>query len=209
MADPKADLHRYLQQGREAVVAKLDGLGEYDARRPLVPTGTNLLGLVKHLAAVELGYLGDTFGRPGELAQLWADLDTDPLADMWVPAEESRDEVLALYHLAWEHGDATITALPLDAPGRVPWWPEERAAVTLHQVLVHLVAETHRHAGHADLVRELIDGAAGRRPGDPSFPDQDATRWRAHYLRVEEAARRAGGEEEEAAAEPEGVGGEG
>ena len=64
MADynPKADLRRYLQDGRDALLWKLDGLSEYDIRRPLVPTGTNLLGLVKHVTWVELGYFGDTFG---------------------------------------------------------------------------------------------------------------------------------------------------
>ena len=62
--DPKADLHSYLQTARDTVLWKLDGLSEYDVRRPLTPTGTNLLGLVKHLATVELGYFGDTFGRP-------------------------------------------------------------------------------------------------------------------------------------------------
>jgi hypothetical protein len=62
--NPKADLLRYLQDGRDALLWKLDGLSEYDIRRPLTPTGTNLLGLVKHIASVELGYFGDTFGRP-------------------------------------------------------------------------------------------------------------------------------------------------
>jgi hypothetical protein len=62
--DPKADFHLYLQEAREALLWKLDGLGEYDVRRPLVPTGTNLLGLVKHLASVELGYFGDTSELP-------------------------------------------------------------------------------------------------------------------------------------------------
>ncbi len=63
-SDPKAELLRYLQEGRDAMLWKLEGLGEYDVRRPLVPTGTNLLGLVKHLAGIELGYFGETFGRP-------------------------------------------------------------------------------------------------------------------------------------------------
>jgi uncharacterized damage-inducible protein DinB len=58
-SDPKADLHRYLQDAREALLWKLAGLSEYDVRRPMVPTGTNLLGLVKHVASVELGYFGD------------------------------------------------------------------------------------------------------------------------------------------------------
>ena len=82
-SDPKADLHRYLQIGREALLWKLDGLSEYDVRRPLTPTGTNLLGLVKHLASIEVGYFGETFGRefPERLGWL-DDLDDDPSADM-------------------------------------------------------------------------------------------------------------------------------
>src|SRR4029453_670668 len=89
-SDPKADLHRYLQAGREALLWKLDGLSEYDIRRPMVPTGTNLLGIVKHVAGVEAGYLGDTFGRPFEEPLPWLDDDAEPNADMWATAEESR-----------------------------------------------------------------------------------------------------------------------
>ena len=74
-SDGKADLHRYLQDAREALLWKLEGLSEYDARRPLVPSGTNLLGLVKHVTGVELGYFGDTFGRPGADQVNW---DEDP-----------------------------------------------------------------------------------------------------------------------------------
>ena len=62
--DAKADLLDYLQGARETLLWKLDGLGEYDIRRPLTPTGTNLLGLVKHQAGGELIYFGDVFGRP-------------------------------------------------------------------------------------------------------------------------------------------------
>ena len=64
MTEPKETLVEYLQSARDAMVWKVEGLSEYDARRPMTPTGTNLLGLVKHLASVELGYFGDTFGRP-------------------------------------------------------------------------------------------------------------------------------------------------
>ncbi len=63
VTDEKTDLRRYLQDAREALLWKLDGLSEYDIRRPMVPTGTNLLGLIKHQAGVELGYFGDTLGR--------------------------------------------------------------------------------------------------------------------------------------------------
>lgn len=186
-ADPKETLVRYLQDARDALVWKLEGLSEYDARRPLTQTGTNLLGLVQHLASVELGYLGDTFGRPGERLP-WHREDADPNEDMWVTADQSREDVVGLYRRARAHGAETLDALELESPGEVPWWPPERREVTLHQVLVHLVAETARLAGHADILRESLDGAAGRRPEDPNLdPDYD---WAAHRDRVEEAARR-------------------
>ena len=86
-ADPKAELHRYLQVARDALLWKLDGVSEYDVRRPLVPTGTNLLGLVKHVASVEAGYLGDTFGRPFPEPLPWFDEGAEPNADMWATAE--------------------------------------------------------------------------------------------------------------------------
>src|SRR6516225_9898746 len=107
-SDPKTDLHRYLQDAREALLWKLDGLSEYNIRRPLVPTGTNLLGLVKHVASVELGYFGEVFGRPSEEPLSWLDEDAEPNADMWATPEESREEIVALYHRTWAHSDATI-----------------------------------------------------------------------------------------------------
>ncbi len=190
MSSPKHDLHRYLQVGRQAVLWKLEGLSEYDVRRPLVPTGTNLLGLVKHLASVELGYFGDTFGRPHGEALPWWDDDAEVNADMWATPDESREEIVAFYERAARHADATIETLDLDSLGRVAWWPPERAEVTLHLVLIHVATETHRHAGHADIVRELIDGAAGLRPGNSNLPEHDPAWWAAYRDRVEEAARR-------------------
>jgi Protein of unknown function (DUF664) len=190
-SDPKAVLHEYLRVAREAVVWKLDGLPEYDVRRPLTPTGTNLLGLVKHLAGIEFGYFGDTFGRPPQESLPWMGGDAEPNADMWATAEESREELVALYRRAWAHADATIEALPLDAPGEVPWWPAERNPVTLHSILVRMVAETNRHAGHADIVRELIDGAAGYRPDTTGLASDDDGWWRDYRARVHQAAERA------------------
>ncbi|MDT4905861.1 MAG: hypothetical protein QOH52_3877 [Pseudonocardiales bacterium] len=190
--EPKADLHRYLQVAREALLWKLDGLGEYDVRRPLVPTGTNLLGLVKHVASVEAGYLGDTFDRPFGEPLPWLDEDAEPNADMWATADETREQVVGLYHRVWTHSDATIDALSLDAIGQVPWWPPERRDVTLHRVLVHVIAETHRHAGHADIVRELIDGAVGLRPDNDNLPLPDQMEWDDYRSRVQRAAEAAG-----------------
>lgn len=190
-SDPKADLHRYLKVARQAVRWKLEGLSEYDVRRPLTPTATNLLGLVKHLATTEQGYFGDCMGRSFGEKLPWADLyDTDPNADMFATAEESREDLLALYGRVAEFSDSVITELPLDAPGVVPWWPEERRYVTLHLLLVHMIAETNRHAGHADILREGLDGEAGLREGLSNLPEQD---WAAHRERVEQAAREASG----------------
>jgi len=190
MGDPmKAVLRRYLQDGREALLWKLDGLSEHDVRRPLTPTATNLLGIVKHVASVEAGYLGDTFGRPSPESLPWFSEDAEPNADMYAAAEESRDGIVAMYRRVWAHSDATIDALPLDAPGSVPWWSEGSRDVTLHQILVHMIAETERHAGHADIVRELVDGRAGFTQGNDSLPDRDAAWWADYRAKVEQAAR--------------------
>jgi hypothetical protein len=183
----KEDLHRYLREARVALLGKLDGLSGYDVRRPLVPTGTNLLGLVKHVASVTAGYFGEVFDRPFPEPLPWIDDDAEPNADLWATPEESRDDIIGLYHRAWSHADATIDALPLDAPGVVPWWGG--TAVTLHRILVHMLAELNRHAGHADIVRELIDGNVGwRHPGD-SMAEGDEAWWKEYRDRLEAAAR--------------------
>lgn len=193
--NPKADLLRYLQDARDALVWKTEGLSEYDVRRPLTPTGTNLLGLVKHAAGVELGYLGDVFGRPffGAQPPAWYREDAETNADMWASADESREEILGLYRRAWQHADATVEALPLDATGHVPWWPEKRREVTLHRVLVHVIADIQRHAGHADIVRELVDGSVGCRKGNDNIPPRERVWWEEYHSRLERVAREAGG----------------
>lgn len=187
LPDQKADLLRYLQGGREAVLWKLDGLSEYDLRRPLTPTGTNLLGLVKHLASVELGYFGETFGRPSGIPLPWFEEGAEPNADLWATPDETSEQIIDLYRRAIAHANATIEALDLDATGTVPWWTGTQ--VTLHRILVHMAAETHRHAGHADIVRELIDGAAGHGQGDDNLWVDDTGDWTTHHDRVETAAR--------------------
>jgi hypothetical protein len=193
----KADLQRYLQVGREVLIWKLEGLSEYDGRRPLSRTATNLLGLVKHMAGVELGYFGLVFDRPfeGQVAWFRPDLPFDALdanVDMWATAAESREHILDVYRRAWARSDETIRALPLDATGTVPWWPPEHRHPTLHRVLVHVIAETHRHAGHADIVRELIDGAVGLRRDNSNLPPGDQAWWDSYRDQVERAARAAG-----------------
>ena len=191
-SDPKEDLHRYLRAAREALLWKLDGLSEYDLRRPMTPTGTNLLGLVKHVASVDLGYFGDTFDRPSDEPLPWFEDDAEPNADMWATADESREQIVGLYKRAWAHSDATIDTLALDATGHVSWWPGDRNEVTLHRILVHMIAETDRHAGHADIVRELIDGAAGLRDGDDDLAPGDQAWWDNYRSRLERVAEEAG-----------------
>lgn len=189
LPDPKSTLHRYLRIQRDQLLAKLDGLDERDVRWPMTPTGTNLLGLVKHVASVQLDYFGEVFGRPSGRSLPWLADDAEDNADMWATAEETREEILELHTFSAAHSDATIEALDLDAVGEVPWWPETRRQVTLHQILVHMTVETARHAGHADIVRELIDGRAGN--DDGNLPDHTAAEWAAHRERLEDAARRA------------------
>ncbi|MFJ4936876.1 DinB family protein [Streptomyces pseudovenezuelae] len=192
--NPKADLLRYLQEARDALLWKLDGLSEYDVRRPLTPTGTNLLGLVKHVAGLELGYFGDTFGRPffeERPPAWWYTEDAEPNADMWATADESREDIVGLYRLAWKHSDSTIATLALDAVGRVPWWPEERRETTLHHILVRVISDTQRHAGHADIVRELIDGSVGCLQNKGDMPPGDQAWWASYRSRLERVAREA------------------
>ena len=191
-SDPKSELHRYLKTGRDALIWKLDGLSEYDVRRPMTPTGTNLLGLVKHVASVEAGYLGDTFDRPFPEPLPWFEADAEPNADMWAGADESREQIVSFYGRVWAHSDVTIETLALDAIGHVPHWPPDRNEVTLHQILVHMIAETDRHAGHADIVRELIDGTVGLRVDNDNMAPGDEAWWADYRDRLEQVARAAG-----------------
>ena len=184
--DYKQVIHRYLTIQRDALLAKLDGLGERDVRWPMTRTGTNLLGLIKHVASVELGYFGEVFDRPSNVQLPRSDEDAEINADMWATAEESREEIVQLYRQAATHADATIEALTLDSPGLVPWWPAERQHVTLQLIMIHMSVEMARHAGHADILRELTDGAAGNKDG--SLPDQTAAEWAAYRERLSETA---------------------
>jgi hypothetical protein len=188
MADTKKQLVDSLGTLNGAVLGKLDGLGEYDMRRPMTPTGTNLLGIVKHLASVQAGYFGDTFGRPWPEPMPWLDQDSEINADMYALADETSDAILSFYRRSWEHATATFAVTELDDTGTVPWWPEERRHPTLRTVLIHMIAETARHAGHLDLVRELVDGSTGRFVGDQSMPGDDEIDWSAYVATVEAAA---------------------
>lgn len=187
MIDEKATLQHYVRVGREAVLWKVEGLSEYDLRRPMTPTGTNVLGVVKHLATMELGYFGEVFGRPSGIPTPWMEPGAEFNADLWAAADESSAWVLDLYRRACAHADTTIDALDLDSRGTVSWWSS--GGVTLHWILVHMIQETGRHAGHLDIVRELIDGSVGRGPGNDNMTTDDQQQWRDHRDRLERIAR--------------------
>jgi hypothetical protein len=133
----------FLDYLRASVAAKPEGAPEPQVRTAAVPSGTNLLGLVKHLAHVErFIFLGD------EVADWQATFRPDPT--------ESVDDLVASYREATARANEVIAATAdLSAPLR-PDGPSMRWALT------HMIEETGRHAGHADILRELIDGATGR-----------------------------------------------
>ncbi len=181
----KAYLHDDLRWVRRSILSKVEGLTEYDVRRPLTRTGTNLLGLVKHLTLSEARYLGDIFGRPyPEQIPSFDDPGYANRDSLWVTERESRSDILDGYRRACAHADATIEALPIDARGFVPWWPQPD--VMLFNVMVHVLTETNRHAGHADILREELDEAVGADPARSSDAD-----WATHRSRVDAAARAA------------------
>ena len=155
--DEKENLHGFLDKQRDVMVWKLDGLDDEQLRRPMTPSGTNLLGMVKHLAAVEYGWFCLTFGR--ETEPLPFD-ENDENADLRVRQDETTESIVAFYGRARAAADQVIDEFDLDDTG-TSW---AGATVSLRWVLLHMIEETARHAGHADIVRELIDGATGYLP---------------------------------------------
>jgi len=191
LTEPKAALSYYLQSSREALLWKLEGLSERDLRMPRTPTGTNLIGIVKHMANVEIGYFGDTFGRewptPDERISE-EEFDADPQADWYATESETCNGIIHLYRRVWSFADETIEELPLDALGRVPWWGEERNEVTLQRIMVHVIDDLARHVGHADILREEIDGVAGLRADVSNLPEQQD--WPAYVAKLTNLAER-------------------
>ena len=118
-----------------------------------------------HQADLKAGYeAAHAVIMAGPYASLQTDIDDGSVwegADMWATPDQSRDYVLGLYHRAWQHSDESLATIALDAPATVAWWPEERRATTFGHLVVRVVAETAQHAGHCDIVRELIDGPDG------------------------------------------------
>jgi hypothetical protein len=180
-SDPKAVLKNYLQGARDTLIWKLEGLSERDQRLPRTPTGLNLLGIVKHALNTEVLYFGPTFGREWETPeQLVSPDETDPQADWYATAHESAAELVDLYRRVQRFADQTIDSLPLDAIGHVAHWGD--AEVTLHEIMVHKTVDLQRHAGHADIVREQIDGSTGLLRQASNLPDD--TDWPAYVAKL-------------------------
>ena len=173
---------------RESALAKVADAPEERVRAPVVTSGTNLLGMVKHLSALEFGYLGMVFDRPGEPTP-WVGPGAEPEEDMWATADESSEWLLGLYGRACAHANETIASLSLDSTGYVPWWSEEKRHPTLHTIIVHMTIETARHLGHIDIMRELTDGGIGLYAHNANTSGWDPEKLRRHKARLEEVAR--------------------
>jgi len=170
-SDPKSTLANYLTDRREALISKVEDLSERDARTPHTPTGTNLIGIIKHALNVEAVYLGVTFDRPCPHAELLvseAEGRADPQADWYATEDETVAGIIDLYRRVIAHGNETIDALSLDAIGHVQHWGNEE--VTLHQILVHLLVDLAGHGGQADILREQVDGVVGWRKAGDNVP---------------------------------------
>lgn len=187
--DQKAIWQQYYGERRAALISKVEGLTEYEARKPRTPTGTNLVGIVKHVLNVEAIYLGATFGRPfPHPEELVSDeaYDADPQADWYATADETTAGILDLYRRVVAHCEETVDLLDLDAVGRVAHWGGRE--VTLQQILVHNFNDLAQHNGQADILREQADGAVGWRSLGDNVPD--GYDWPAYVAKVEALAER-------------------
>lgn len=191
MRDLKDVLHAQLREQRAALTSKLDGISERDARLPRTQTGTNLLGLLKHSACCEMGYFGATFGRQEPFPAPWdaVGVSVEDNLDMFATESESLADIVEFAHACFAFADETISALPLDAPGRVPWWGPEKRDVTLGQIIAHVALDEARHAGHADILREQLDGVAGLHGPGNNLPEWEAHRWARYRERLTDIAQ--------------------
>lgn len=187
--DQKAIWQQYYRERRDALISKVEDLSEYEARMPRTPTGTSLIGIIKHVLNVEAVYLGATFGRPFPQAEeLVAEraYEVDPQADWYATAEETAAGIIDLYRRVIAHCEETVELLDLDAVGHVRHWGHTE--VTLHGILVHNFNDLAQHNGQADILREQVDGSVGwRQPGD-NVPDGHD--WPAYVVRLTGLAER-------------------
>src|SRR3954451_9030600 len=172
--DEKAQLLKHLGEVQQSLLWKVEGLSDAELRRPMTDTGTNLIGIVKHLTGITYGYLVSAFGREREPLPIEDDEELFFGLDLWATPDESTEEIVAVYRRACAAGARTIEELDLDTSGI----HHSGSSVTLREMVLTVLLDTTRHAGHADVVRELVDGRVGSRPGDPMSPDDP------EYLRM-------------------------
>jgi len=176
----KVLLHGHLNAARDALIWKVEGLTESDRRRPLTPTGTNLIGLVKHMTWIEGWYLCEFFGheRPSLEWESEPDADWGHHSHMYAKPEETSEQLIASYRAATAAADRTIEELDLDATGT--HWSGE--TVSLRAMLLAVLVDTTRHAGHSGIVLELIDGTTGDRDTPSGFYGTNDPEYRSKYL---------------------------
>ncbi|MDN5745710.1 MAG: DinB family protein [Nocardioidaceae bacterium] len=182
-AEQKAIWQQYYKERRDALISKVEDLSEYEARMPRTPTGTSLIGIVKHVLNVEAVYLGATFGRPfPHVEELVAEsaFEVDPQADWYATADETTAGIIDLYRRVIAHCEQTVDLLDLDAVGRVRHWGGRE--VTLHWILVHNFNDLVQHNGQADILREQVDGSVGWRQRGDDVPD--GYDWSAYVVKL-------------------------
>ena len=150
-ADERETLTQQLDFHRATLLHKMDGLGDEQLRQPMTASGLSLLGLVKHLAGTEQGWFLKIFGGIDE-----PDL-FDPDAEFQVGPEETADELVGLYVRTCDRARDVVAEGTLDDVVIMPWG----APVNLRAILAHMIQETARHNGHADVIREELDGTTG------------------------------------------------
>lgn len=186
-----AQLREYLNDAREAILWKCEGLSDAQARTPLTPTGTHVMGLLLHLAVTESEYFIACLGREIENPVIRDIIAAeDAQADFLPPPNMALVDAVNIYRETTAAADAVLDELELDSPALVPWWIKHRHT-TMERLLVHMIAESHRHAGHLDIVREQLDGFSGLRPSAPNIPDLTPDQWKEQRLRIKELADRA------------------
>jgi hypothetical protein len=172
--DEKALLKTHLRLAQRALLWKLNGLRDEDLRRPMTATSTNLIGIVKHLTGVTYGYLCSSFGRERETFPWEFDEELFFALDMWATPDESTEEIMSAYERACDAAARTIDELDLDATGK----HHTGLTVSLRWMILNVLLDTARHAGHADVLREEIDGSIGMDPISASNVADDEERWR-------------------------------
>jgi Protein of unknown function (DUF664) len=133
---------------RTSIVRKLDGVSENDARRPAVGSGTSLLSLIRHLTEAEVSWFQLRFSNSGST-------EPDDALDEARPVSE---QVRAYEKATRRDNEIVMSAESLGQRCA----RDDYTDLTLRWVLVHMIEETARHAGHADIIREQIDGTVGR-----------------------------------------------